>query len=326
MSLHVHFYRITFSNHGEQFHSILDPGINISSGQEIPSPACFHILVHPTPNRQWLEASPNLKAIVIPWAGIPQETREIMQDYPNISVHNLHHNRINTAEFGFALLLSAAKRILPMDQALRKNDWTPRYEPTESILLNGRKTLILGYGGIGQELANYCKAFGMQVSALRKHPGPAGADEDVKIFASDQLHDVLPKSDVLFIALPLTEKTQDLISSEEIALMSKGSILINIGRGPIVNQYALYEALKTGHLRAAGSDVWYNYPDSKEARRNTPPADVPFGDLDNFVLSPHRGGMVDSVEEQRLQALANLLNAAGRGEPIPNKVDLQAGY
>jgi phosphoglycerate dehydrogenase-like enzyme len=94
----------------------------------------------------------------------------------------------------------------------------------------------------------------------------------------------------------------------------------------VVNQYALYDALISGHLRAAGSDVWYNYPDSKGSRGNTPPANVPFNELDNFVLSPHRGGMVEEVEEQRIPALAALINAANRGEPIPNKVDLKEGY
>ena len=326
MPLHVHFYRITFTDHYEQFCSLLDQDIHITSGEELPSKSTFDVLVHPTPNRQWLEASPNLQAIVIPWAGIPEKTREIMRNYPEISVHNLHHNSFNTAELGFALLLAAAKQIIPLDQALRQNNWEPRYTPTETIHLRGRTALILGYGQIGQALSGYCRGFGMRVMAVKNHPEPFTAEQDAELFTSDKLKDLLPKADVLFIALPLTEKTENMISRDEIALLPQGSILVNIGRGPIVNQFALYDALTSGHLRGAASDVWYNYPGSKEARGNTAPADVPFGSLDNFVLSPHRGGMVQAVEQQRMQALAELINAASRGAPIPNKVDLEAGY
>ena len=325
MPLHVHFYRLTLSDHNEQLQSLLQQDIKITYGEEIPDPPTYDILVYPTPTRKWLEASPNLRAIVIPWAGIPEKTREIMADYPQISVHNLHHNQFNTAELGLALLLSAAKRIIPMDQALRQNDWTPRYEPTKAILLRDRTALILGYGEIGQAIGNYCKGLGMRVIGIKNHPYRVNESE-IKIYGNDKLHDLLPEVDVLLVTLPLTEKTENLIDKEEIALMPEGSILVNIGRGPIVNQFALYNALESGHLRSAGSDVWYNYPDSKEARNNTPPADVPFGELANFVLSPHRGGMVEEVETQRVRALAELLNAAIRGEPIPNKVDLDAGY
>jgi phosphoglycerate dehydrogenase-like enzyme len=73
-------------------------------------------------------------------------------------------------------------------------------------------------------------------------------------------------------------------------------------------------------------DVWYNYPSDEESRTNTPPADYPFHELDNVVMSPHRGGGTRDTEVLRMDALALALNAAARGEPIPNKIDLKAGY
>jgi phosphoglycerate dehydrogenase-like enzyme len=249
-----------------------------------------------------------------------------MADYPQISVHNLHHNNYNTAELGFALLLAAAKRLIPKDRALRKNDWTPRFEGPKAILLRGRTALILGFGEIGQALADYSLGLGMTVIATKKHLAGFEAPPNVRVHPSDELHDLLPRADVLLVALPLTEETEGLIGEAELALMPAGSILVNIGRGPVVQQEALYNALKSGHLRAGGSDVWYNYPKSTRDPKNTPPADFPFGELDNFVLSPHRGGMVEDGEDQRAEALAQLLNAANRGEPIPNRVDLDAGY
>jgi len=326
MSLQVHFYRLQSSEFADELKSLLDEDINITIGSEIPTPADYEILIYPTPSKAWLEASPNLRAVVVPWAGVPEETRGLMADYPQISIHNLHHNNFNTAELGFALLLSAAKFIVPMDQALRKNDWTPRYQQTKAIMLREKTALILGFGEIGQALGAYCLGLGMNVIATKKHPEQYHGELNVEIYSDNQLQDLLPKADVLLIALPLTEETEDLIGEEEIMAMPEGSILVNIGRGPIVNQHALYAALKSGHLRSAGSDVWYHYPESKEARTDTPPADLPFGELENFVLSPHRGGMVEEVEHQRAHALAALLNAANRDQPIPNKVDLKAGY
>jgi phosphoglycerate dehydrogenase-like enzyme len=326
MSLNVHFYQLHFINYTETFKSLLDPDINFTEGKLIPDPANYQILVHPTPSKEWIEASQNLRAVVVPWAGIPQKTRDVLINYPNVSLHNLHHNNFNTAEMGFSLLLAAAKYLVPLDQKLRNNDWTPRYEDPKAIILRGRTALILGFGEIGQALAAYCLGFGMNVMATKKHPEDYGGDLDVQVYSGEKLHELLPKADILFIALPLTNETENLIGEKEINLLPEGSIIINIGRGPIVNQYALYEGLKSGHLHSAGSDVWYNYPKSKEERKNTPPADVPLGNLENFVMSPHRGGMVKEVEIQRAEALADLLNSANRGDPIPNKVDIEAGY
>ena len=103
-------------------------------------------------------------------------------------------------------------------------------------------------------------------------------------------------------------------------------MLVNIGRGLIVDQAALYAALRDGRLHSAGLDVWYNYPEDKEARSNTSPADFPFHELDNVVMSPHRGSDTPATEAARMPHLARLLNAAARGEPIPNRLDLIAGY
>ena len=123
MALKVHLYRLDFLDYSNEFKSLMEPDISITNGSSIPSDAEYEVLVHPTPSKEWLEASPNLKAVAIPWAGIPEKTREVFSDYPNISLHNLHHNNYNTAELGFALLLAAAKYVIPFDQKLRKNDW-----------------------------------------------------------------------------------------------------------------------------------------------------------------------------------------------------------
>ena len=93
-----------------------------------------------------------------------------------------------------------------------------------------------------------------------------------------------------------------------------------------MDEGALYRALKDGIICAAGLDVWYNYPAEEDARTKTPPSSYPFQELDNVVMSPHRAGHSRETDRLRMEHLAELLNTAARGEDIPNKVDLDAGY
>jgi phosphoglycerate dehydrogenase-like enzyme len=140
------------------------------------------------------------------------------------------------------------------------------------------------------------------------------------------LKDLLPRAEILILALPLTPDTEGLISKKELDLLPSNAILINISRAVIVDQEALYIALKEKRIYGAGLDVWYNYPRTVEDRSKTSPASYPFHELDNVVMSPHRGGKVDATETMRVEGVAELLNAAAAGKPIPNPVDLKSGY
>jgi phosphoglycerate dehydrogenase-like enzyme len=307
--------------------SRLIPEICLTIGPDLPKPATFEILVGGRPTRQHLLASPNLRLLVIPYAGLPEVTRQLLHDFPHLAVHNLHHNASLTAEMALALLLAAAKFILPCDQALRRNDWRLRYQPPPALSLHGKTALILGFGHVGQRIGRACAALGMHIIALRRDPGrPTLVDYPVEIHGPEALVGLLPQADVLLIALPATPQTEGLLGAAELSLLPPGAVLVNVGRGPIVDQHALYQALKDRRLRAAGLDVWYHYPSSQAEWQNTPPADVPFHELDNVVLSPHRAGGSSETESLRMEHLAELLNVAARGEPPPNPVDLAAGY
>ncbi len=307
----------------------LDPAVTLILAETAPDPADCQVLVTGRPSRAQIESASRLQSVVIPWAGVPTETRTLLQDFPSISVHNLHHNAAATAELAMSLLLAAAKFIVPMDRSLRDHDWTPRYEPSRTLGLAGRTALVLGYGAIGQRVARMCQGFEMKVLAT-KRSGTTNDHhlEQVAIHPPHDLPHLLPQADVVMICLPLTDETEGLLGEKALALMPPGGVLVNIGRGPIVEQAALYEALVSGHLRAAGLDVWYNYPADKASRTHTPPADHPFHELDNVVMTPHRGGALEETETERLrmQALAVLLNAAAQGKSMPNRVDLGRGY
>lgn len=283
-------------------------------------PADTEILVAGRPLREQITSQ--LKYLIIPFAGLPDITRTLMLDFPHISVHNLHHNTISAAEHAFSLLMTAAKRILPHDRTFRTHDWTPRFQPGMVKMLNDMTVLILGYGAIGKQIAGYCQAFGMKVLAVKRNP------DNETIFPPEKLHDLLPQADVLIVCVPLTPETRGMIDEYELNLLPKGAILINIARAEVIDETALYHALKNEQLHSAGLDVWYVYPQDESSRTYTPPANYPFHELENVVITPHRAGFLNdpNLEQWRMEHLAHLLNAAAQGEPLPNRVNIELGY
>ena len=305
----------------------LDDSINLSFGEEVPEQPNYHIIVGGRPSEELLAASPNLRTLIIPWAGIPGVTYKRMANFPQVSVHNLHFNDVPVAEVTFMLLITAAKQTISFDKALRNNDWTPRFgHGHNTVLLSGKTVLILGYGAIGKQVAKMCQAFGMKVLATRRKLNGMEMDGETAVYPSADLHKLLPQANVLIISLPLTEETKNLIDTEELNLLPDKAILVNVGRGKIVNEAALYHALKNGKLHSAGLDVWYNYPTGDDDTPNTAPSNFPFNELENVVHSPHRATFTGDSEVLRMKDLARLINTAVSGQPMPNKMDLDAGY
>lgn len=353
-ALRVHLLRVPEDEHFAHLRELLEPGVEITSGEETPRPGRFEILVAGRPEREHLEASPNLRSIVIPWAGLSAKTRELLLEFPQLSVHNLHYNAAPVAEMAIALLLAAAKRIVPIDRELRADDWSSRYAESLSMMLEGKTAVVLGYGAIGRLVASLASGLGMDVVAVRRSAGGEQAerrrearpiangggpaeDPDERLRAIyrrdvvrsvDALEELLPEAEALLVCVPLTGETAGMIGEREIGLLPRNAIVVNVGRGEIINERALYEALRDHRIHSAGLDVWYRYPESEEARSATPPSSYPFRDLDNVVMSPHRASALgeNESETRRVVALARLLNAAARGEAMPNRVDVKRGY
>ena len=306
----------------------LDPQVELITGEELPQPADYQILVNGRPTAEQIEASPVLHTLIIPWAGLSVPAGELLRRYPHLKVHNLHYNAVTTAETAVMLLLMAAKLFVPVERQFRQHDWRPRYlYPNPSLMLQGKTALILGYGSIGQHVGKVCKAMGMRVMATRRSLEEENlADPVTEIYPARELHRLLPQANVLLITLPLTDETDSMISQKELDLLPQNAILVNVGRGRIVDQEALYHALKSGRLHSAGLDVWYNYPPDEASREHTPPADFPFHELDNVVMSPHRGGGSMEMDLLQMEYLADILNLAAQGQPLPNRVYPERGY
>jgi phosphoglycerate dehydrogenase-like enzyme len=303
----------------------LDPAIEITYGEELPSPAKYEILVAGVPDREHLEASPSLHTLIIPWAGLSTKTRELLLTRPDLRVYNMHHNAAPVAETAVALMMAAAKSLIPIDRTFRKHDWSPRYsKKSPMIYLEGKSALVLGYGAIGKQIAARCEGLGMNIKAVKRNVA-ASVDDNKDIFPVSKLGDLLPDANVLFISLPLTPETRGLLGKNELSLLPDNAIIINIARGPIIDEKALYDELVSGRIRA-GLDVWYNYPKTKVAHTSQPPSQYDFHKLDNVVMTPHMSEESELTEAFRVNALAEMLNSIVRGEPLPSRVDPERGY
>lgn len=271
-----------------------------------------------------IEKAKNLKLIQVPYAGVDTLPFEIIKQ-KGIIVSNAHENALTVAEHGFALLLTLSKNIVLHDRDLRKGIWHGWMANEPNFEIFGKTLGIIGLGAIGREMAKRAKAFGMNVIGTKKD-----INKDIElikdfvdeIYPMDKLDEVIKKSLFIFVSVPLTKETENLISEKELNLM-KDKYLINISRGKVVNEEALYNALKNGILKGAAIDVWYIYPKNKE---KTYPSKYPFHELDNIVMTPHSAGFTfESVQRNWLFTFKNVIKFA-KGEKIESVVDPERQY
>ncbi len=327
MTIKVFLYEETKQGGPETLLAKLDQRVELQHGKDIPDAADYEILIAAMPTQALIEASPNLKAVIIPFSGPPQQTQDLLLQYPHIAVHNTPYNYIATAETAIALILASAKFVPKGDMNLRRGDWTLRYSERPQLTLYGKTLLIVGYGRIGRHVAPVFRALGMEVIGVRRTLSAEDeTDPFATVYAIDQLPMVLPRAHVLLVALPGTTETDGLVGDNELALLPNDAILVNVGRGSVVDEAALYNALVDGKLAAAGIDVWYNYPKSEAERTQTMPSQYPLHEMQNVVLSPHRAGWLGSEDDSRMSMLAAMVNEAAAGRPLPNRVNIALGY
>jgi phosphoglycerate dehydrogenase-like enzyme len=211
------------------------------------------------------------------------------------------------SEHVLAMVLSLAKRLPQRHAALaagRYEKWAP------SQTLDGAICVILGYGGIGTATARLMAAFGARIYAVTRS-GQAGEPAEFAGTLAD-LDEMLAVADVLVISLPLTLATRGLIGRRELALMKPGAILVNVARGAIVDQAALYEHLRTHPEFSAGIDTWWDEPAGDAPFR----PGYPFTDLPNVIGSPHNSSIVPGTMLSGARLAAENVRRYLRGEEI----------
>jgi phosphoglycerate dehydrogenase-like enzyme len=213
-----------------------------------------------------------------------------------------------------AMMLHFAFDIPRVTQQQREQCW----EPFTSPGIEGRTLGIIGYGGIGSAAAERAKPFGVKILALRRRPELSAQDPVVdRFYSPDQINELMAASDYVLVATPFTKETDGLVGAGQIAAMKRSSVLINVGRGQVIDEGALVKALESGAIRGAALDVVQQEP---------LPAGHPLYTLPNVVLSPHTADHVEGFLIPAVECFVENFERYRKGEPLENVVDKHAGY
>lgn len=271
-----------------------------------------------------LDALSNLKLFINPAAGINRLVADLGDKRPSFPIVNSHDNTVLTAQHAVALLLSVSSQIVVHHNLMLEGKWRTRDPEGISTPLIGSDIGILGYGSVGKRIHHLLQPFGAKFHLL-KTDWPA-SPESAKTYSPDQLDRFLDQIDQLIVTLPLTPQTRDLLGYEELCRLGTNGVLVNVGRGEVVNEEGLYRVLKEKKIKGAGIDVWYNYRPEPDENGKKWPYSFPFKDLDNVVLSPHRAGSPDYFLPRWDDVIYNINQmVSGEGKLI-NHVDLDRQY
>jgi D-2-hydroxyacid dehydrogenase (NADP+) len=216
-------------------------------------------------------------------------------------------------EHAVALLLALARRLPALGRQQAAGQWRRVTPMTE---LAGATVAILGLGAVGGTVARICRAgFGMRVLALvrtpRDHPHVDRA------FERRDLSEALAEADAVVLALPRTPATEQIVDAAGLAVMKPGAYLVNVGRGQLVDEAALVEALRAGRLAGAGLDV---------ASTEPPPPESPLWTLPNVLLTPHQAPLTDRMADHLVAFWRENIRRFADGRPLLGLVDRQLGY
>jgi phosphoglycerate dehydrogenase-like enzyme len=189
------------------------------------------------------------------------------------------------------------------------------WDQFEPGVVRGRTLGIVGFGDIGRAVAELARPLGMEILAVRRHPGPEPAVQ--RVLGPKELPEMLPLCDYLVVATPLTEETRGLIGAAEIRLLKPTAVLINIARGPVVDEWPLVEALQDHRLRGAALDVFDEEP---------LPVGHPFYRLESVLLSPHNADRTSGWQLAAMEVFLENLERFLHDRPLRNPVDKSRGY
>jgi len=218
------------------------------------------------------------------------------------------------AEFAIGAVLFFAKGFRRMVTSQMRGRW----DEFDTVLIHGQTVGIVGYGDIGRAVAARAQALGMKVAVLRRRPElMREAPCTTRVFGPDQKTAMLSLADYVVIAVPLTDETRGMIGDAEFEAMKTSAVVINIGRGPVIDERALMRALERKRIQGAALDVFETEP---------LPAGHPFYQFDNVLLSPHCADHTPDWKARAMQAFLDNFERFRRGEPLRNVVDKKRGY
>jgi phosphoglycerate dehydrogenase-like enzyme len=266
------------------------------------------------------EASPKLRLVQVPGAGFDRIERTALRS--GVHLANAYGHGAGIAEYVIGAMLALTRSFGRLDARLRNGAWESQWAigtppPPLWPELAGKTLGILGFGHIGETLAQRARAFDMRVCAIRRQaqsPAPHGASF---IGGPDRLDDVLRESDYLAITLSLSAETRGLLDAQRLGLLKPSAYLINVARAEIIDEAALYQALATGRLAGAALDVWYRYPTTVGPMI---PSSQPFHELANVIMTPHVSGWTEGMLDARAKVIAENIERIARGAPPLNAI------
>jgi D-3-phosphoglycerate dehydrogenase len=258
-----------------------------------------------------LAAAPKLKIVARAGVGLDNVDVDAATARGVLVVNAPTSNIHSAAEHAMALLLAAARQIAPADASLRQRTWKrSAFSGTE---IYGKTVGVVGLGRIGQLVAARLAAFGTHVVAYDPYVSPARAAQlGIELLSLD---DLLARADFISVHLPKTPETAGLIGKEALARTKPGVIIVNAARGGLIDEAALAEAITSGHVRAAGLDVFSSEPCT----------DSPLFDLPQVVVTPHLGASTSEAQDRAGTDVAASVRLALAGKFVPDAVNVGGG-
>lgn len=266
--------------------------------------------------------TPGLKAILLSAAGYEKISPSAVP--PGCVVANAYEHEAPIAEWVMMAAVVLDHEVLKADRTLRANDWSAwifRRPPYRELL--GRTMGVIGLGHIGRRVLKLARAYDMRLIAVSRRAPTARDAGSLGLEWAGGMHELdrlLGEADFVLTSTPLTGETRALIGGRELSLMKPTAYIINPARGPIIEEEALYRALKDRRIAGAAIDVWWQYPESPELDPTTPPSRFPFQELDNILMTPHISGGTLGTSARRARVVAANIDRLYRGEPLVNVV------
>lgn len=268
--------------------------------------------IKPTTLQKILDSAPKLRWHQATNAGVNNILTPQYLESDIILTNGAGLHAIPIAEFVIAYLLFYSKNFLKLHELQAQKSWQRSFKNEELL---DKTLLIIGAGGIGQEIAKRAKAFGLKIFGSRRNPQPLPNFD--KVVGANEWKALLGEAHYVVIATPLTKETKGLIDAEVFSLMRPDAYLINIARGAIVDEAELIKALQTGKIAGAALDTVFTEPLSPESPLWTQP---------NIFITPHCSGHSPKTKERAISLFLNNFTRYYNGKPLHNIVDKDAGY
>jgi phosphoglycerate dehydrogenase-like enzyme len=267
--------------------------------------------------RPHLAAGRRLRWIHSPAAGVGGMLYPEMVESPIVVTNARGVSADTIAEHVLAVTLAFFRRLPHAWRSQVAHEWAQEaISKAGNRQISGSRVIVIGLGAIGLAVARRMTLLGAQVVGLRRNAAHH-LDDVAEVASTDRLHDFLPTADVVVVAAPHTRDTRQLIGAPELRRMSRDAILINVSRGPLIDEAALLEALRQESIGGAALDVFVDEPLKP---------DSPFWSLPNVLITPHTSGSRIDYWDRALELFADNLRRFEKGRPLVNVVDKVAGY